>query len=135
MTGRRDGIITVRDEVNLPGVTFSASQAQEAFAAKGFNLTEMVTLLGGHIVGVAHCGIFLDCISDFRGTRAPDSSMDPSLVAKLNVTCGASLRGKIQKKSPMHLYQFSFKTFNWINLNLVAKLKVTIDLTGDGNLH
>ncbi|KAI6697000.1 hypothetical protein NL676_017119 [Syzygium grande] len=42
------------------------STAQEAFAAKGFNLTEMVTLLGGHIIGVAHCGIFLDYISDFR---------------------------------------------------------------------
>ncbi|KAL3755029.1 hypothetical protein ACJRO7_002153 [Eucalyptus globulus] len=68
-TGRRDGIISARDEVNLPGPTFSVSQAQRAFAAKGFTLTEMVTLLG---------------------TGAPDRSMDPSLIMKLKVTCGAS---------------------------------------------
>ncbi|KAF7852242.1 hypothetical protein BT93_L5383 [Corymbia citriodora subsp. variegata] len=92
-TGRRDGIVSARDEVNLPGPTFSVSQAQQAFAAKGFTLTEMVTLLGGHTVGIAHCGFFQDRISNFRDSGAPDPSMDPSLVAKLKVTCGASSSG------------------------------------------
>ncbi|KAI3437042.1 Homeobox domain-containing protein [Psidium guajava] len=92
-TGRRDSIVSARDEVNLPGPTFSVPQAQQAFAAKGFTLIEMVTLLGGHTVGVAHCSFFRDRLSDFRGTGAPDPSMDPSLVAKLNVTCGASSSG------------------------------------------
>ncbi|XP_030519888.1 peroxidase 44-like [Rhodamnia argentea] len=92
-TGRRDGITSAHDEVSLPGPTFSVPQAQQAFAAKGFTLTEMVTLLGGHTVGVAHCSFFKDRLSDFRGTGAPDPSMDPSLAVKLNVTCGASSSG------------------------------------------
>ncbi|KAK3446457.1 hypothetical protein EUGRSUZ_A02146 [Eucalyptus grandis] len=46
-TGRRDGIISARDEVNLPGPTFSVSQAQRAFAAKGFTLAEMLKVTCG----------------------------------------------------------------------------------------
>ncbi|PKI30906.1 hypothetical protein CRG98_048703, partial [Punica granatum] len=53
----------------------------------------MVVLLGGHTVGVAHCGFFQDRLSNFQGTRLPDPSMDPALVSQLNKTCGSGTGG------------------------------------------
>ena len=46
--GRRDGRISRASEVNLPGPTISVAAARSAFAAKGLNEKDMVTLLGGH---------------------------------------------------------------------------------------
>lgn len=89
-TGRRDGLVSNPDEVDLPAPSLSVSEALQAFTAKGFTLTEMVTLLGGHSVGVAHCGLFEDRLSNFQGTGAPDPTMDSSLVAKLKGICGNS---------------------------------------------
>ncbi|XP_030519879.1 peroxidase 57-like [Rhodamnia argentea] len=89
-TGRRDGLVSNPNEVNLPGPTLSVSEAEQVFAPKGFTLTEMVTLLGAHSVGVAHCSLFQDRLSDFQGTGAPDPTMDSSLVAKLKGICGNS---------------------------------------------
>ncbi|KAA8518345.1 hypothetical protein F0562_015772 [Nyssa sinensis] len=91
-TGRRDGLVSDPSEVNLPGPTFSVSQALQAFTAKGLTLTEMVTLLGAHTVGVAHCVFFRDRLSNFQGTQKPDPSMDPTLAAKLLKTCGTKSR-------------------------------------------
>lgn len=81
--GRRDGLVSNPSLVNLPSPAFTVSQALHAFAAKGFNLSEMVTLLGGHTVGVAHCAFFSDRISS-----PPDPTMDPTLASKLRSVCG-----------------------------------------------
>lgn len=89
-TGRRDGLVSNPNEVNLPGPSFTVSEALQAFTATGFTLTEMVTLLGAHSVGVAHCSLFQDRLSNFKGTGAPDPTMDSSLVAKLKEICGDS---------------------------------------------
>ncbi|KAL5547044.1 hypothetical protein UlMin_006731 [Ulmus minor] len=75
-TGRRDGRVSNPNDVNLP-----------AFKAKGLTLNEMVTLLGGHTVGIAHCSFFSDRLSNFRGTGAADPSMDSSLVMKVRKIC------------------------------------------------
>ncbi|ERN08178.1 peroxidase 44 [Amborella trichopoda] len=87
-TGRRDGRTSNPNEVNLPGPTLSVLQAFSFFQAKGFTLKEMVTLLGAHTVGVAHCLFFRDRLFNFRGTQKPDPSMDPDLVSKLQRQCG-----------------------------------------------
>ncbi|XP_031395164.1 peroxidase 44-like [Punica granatum] len=92
-TGRRDGMVSTPSDVNLPGPSFTVPQALQAFKSKGFTLTEMVVLLGGHTVGVAHCGFFQDRLSNFQGTRLPDPSMDPALVSQLNKTCGSGTGG------------------------------------------
>ncbi|XVF30701.1 hypothetical protein REPUB_Repub16aG0080800 [Reevesia pubescens] len=89
-TGRQDGRASNPDEVNLPGPTLSVSQALQAFRAKNMTLDDMVTLLGAHTVGVAHCSFFLDRISNFRGTGRPDPTMDPALVRKLDRICSAA---------------------------------------------
>ncbi|KAA3473190.1 peroxidase 44-like [Gossypium australe] len=81
-TGRRDGLVSDPDEVNLPGPTLTVSEAFQAFRAKNMSMDDMVTLLGAHTVGVAHCSFFLD-----RITR-PDPTMDRGLAAKLRSICG-----------------------------------------------
>ncbi|XAR69550.1 Peroxidase [Bertholletia excelsa] len=87
-TGRRDGMVSDVSLVNLPGPTVTVSQAFRFFKAKRLNLNDMVTLLGAHTVGVAHCSFFQDRLSDFQGTGKPDSTMDPALVSKLLGICG-----------------------------------------------
>ncbi|THG04987.1 hypothetical protein TEA_018988 [Camellia sinensis var. sinensis] len=52
----------------------------------------MVTLLGAHTVGVAHCDFFQDRLSNFQGSGKPDPTMDPTLVSKLFQLCGTQSR-------------------------------------------
>ena len=86
-TGRRDGLVSNPGDVSLPGPGLSVSDALTFFTAKRMTLNEMVTLLGAHTVGVSHCFFFDNRLSNFKGSGAPDPSMDRTLVAKLNTTC------------------------------------------------
>jgi peroxidase len=88
-TGRRDGLVSNPNDVNLPGPTLSVSQAFESFRPKGFTLTEMVVLLGGHTVGISHCSFFRDRLTNFQGTGKSDPSMDSALANQLAQTCSA----------------------------------------------
>ncbi|KAL1813404.1 hypothetical protein ACET3Z_023469 [Daucus carota] len=80
-TGRRDGLVSNKADVNLPGPDFSVSQALQSFSAKGLTLNDMVTLLGAHTVGVAHCSFFR--------SRLSSPTMDPALAATLSKVCGS----------------------------------------------
>ncbi|KAF5937997.1 hypothetical protein HYC85_025503 [Camellia sinensis] len=91
-TGRRDGLVSNPNLVNLPGPSLSVSQALKFFTAKKLTLNDMVTLLGAHTVGVAHCGFFQDRLSNFQGSGKPDPTMDPTLVSKLFQLCGTQSR-------------------------------------------
>ncbi|KAL7197885.1 hypothetical protein ACSBR2_020414 [Camellia fascicularis] len=91
-TGRRDGLVSNPNLVNLPGPSLSVSQALKFFTAKKLTLNDMVTLLGAHTVGVAHCGFFQNRLSNFQGSRKPDPTMDPTLVSKLFQLCGTQSR-------------------------------------------
>lgn len=86
-TGRRDGTISRSSEVNLPGPSFTVSQAFSSFRAKNLTLEEMVILLGAHTVGVAHCSFFSDRLSNFQGTGRPDPTMSATLRASLTRIC------------------------------------------------
>ncbi|KAL9247465.1 hypothetical protein vseg_020895 [Gypsophila vaccaria] len=86
-TGRRDGNISKASDVNLPGPSSTVAQAQEAFIAHGLTLKDMVALLGGHTLGVTHCGFFSDRLFNFQGTGAPDSTMDTGMVQRLGGVC------------------------------------------------
>ncbi|KAK6944537.1 hem peroxidase, partial [Dillenia turbinata] len=91
-TGRRDGLVSDSNLVNLPGPSTPVKRAIRIFKDKGLNANEMVTLLGAHTVGVAHCGFFQDRLSNFQGSGAPDSTMDPTLAAQLLKTCGTTIK-------------------------------------------
>lgn len=87
-TGRLDGLISDPNLVDVPGPTFSVSEALQSFTAKGLTLMDMVILLGAHTVGHAHCDFFRDRLSNFQGTGQPDPTMDPALVKTLFNVCG-----------------------------------------------
>ncbi|CAA7060325.1 unnamed protein product [Microthlaspi erraticum] len=81
-TGRRDGLRSNRDDVNLPGPTISAEASLGLFQAQGMDVNDMVALIGGgHSVGVAHCSLFQD--------RINDPAMDRTLNSQLRNTCRA----------------------------------------------
>ncbi|KAF4397058.1 hypothetical protein G4B88_008904, partial [Cannabis sativa] len=94
-TGRRDGLISNPDEVNLPGPDQSITSAFAAFKDNGMTLNEMVALLGAHTVGFAHCNFFSDRLSNFQGTGKPDPAMDPNLVTKLKALCAVGSDPKV----------------------------------------
>ncbi|KAJ0014657.1 hypothetical protein Pint_20743 [Pistacia integerrima] len=76
-TGRRDGLESKASQVNLPSPTLPIPQAVELFKDKGFSAREMVTLLGGHTVGIAHC------------SNVNTDRMHPGLSFWLTTTCAS----------------------------------------------
>ncbi|XP_051138655.1 peroxidase 57-like [Andrographis paniculata] len=91
-TGRRDGLVSNVEDVNLPSPALTVPEAFAFFGPKGFTLVDMVALFGGHSVGVSHCAFFQDRISDFQGTGRPDPTMDPRLAETLLKRCGTQSR-------------------------------------------
>ncbi|CAN1132018.1 Peroxidase 57, partial [Linum perenne] len=82
-TGRLDGISSSAADVKLPPPSLSVNLAYtQFFQPLGFTLPEIIVLLGSHTVGSAHCSTFQDRVV------ATPTSMDPTLVRQLMVTCG-----------------------------------------------
>ncbi|KAK9907829.1 hypothetical protein M0R45_015687 [Rubus argutus] len=92
-TGRRDGLVSLASNVDLPAPSISVTQSVAAFARKGLDATDMVYLLGGHTIGVAHCSLFQDRLYNFQNTGKPDPSMDSSLLIKLRGICPQNSTG------------------------------------------
>lgn len=84
-TGRRDGLTSSMDDVNLPSPFIPVSQSISAFSAKNFNAEEMVVLLGCHTIGVAHCEFFQDRL--YNDNDRFDPNMDPNLRKQLMLAC------------------------------------------------
>ncbi|CAI0469775.1 unnamed protein product [Linum tenue] len=85
LAGRRDGRVTVFDEVteNLPPPTSTADQLVANFARKGLSADEMVTLSGAHSIGASHCSSFSARLYSFNGTHDQDPSLDRKFAAAL----------------------------------------------------
>ncbi|KAL8153870.1 hypothetical protein V2J09_011630 [Rumex salicifolius] len=95
-TGRRDGRVSLASDANanLPGPTIPVRSAIQAFAAKGIGKEDLVLLLGGHTVGIAHCSLFQSRLYSFNGVSGrTDPSMSPSLVPFLKRVCPRSGSG------------------------------------------
>ncbi|CAK9197352.1 unnamed protein product [Sphagnum jensenii] len=91
-TGRRDGRVSrILDVNNLPGPQDTVSDALAAFSSIGLNINDLVSLLGAHTVGVAHCVFFNDRLYDFQATGLPDPTMDVALLASLRKVCPPNL--------------------------------------------
>ncbi|XP_010032731.3 peroxidase 5 [Eucalyptus grandis] len=87
--GRRDGLVSLRDEPsqNLPPPSLDAQQLEANFARKGLSREEMVTLSGAHSVGVLHCSSFSTRLSSFNATHKQDPSMEPRMASELKAKC------------------------------------------------
>ncbi|XP_076953771.1 peroxidase 60-like [Bidens hawaiensis] len=76
-TGRRDGLVSLAQNTRtLPPPTASVSSVIKTFAQKGLSATDMVYLLGGHTIGVAHCSLIKDRLYNFKNTGKPDPARD-----------------------------------------------------------
>ncbi|KMT08450.1 hypothetical protein BVRB_6g141270 [Beta vulgaris subsp. vulgaris] len=84
-TGRRDGLISNAQDVNLPNPFGSVSQSISAFRSKNFTTEEMVILLGCHTVGISHCVFFEDRL--YQGTSQFDANMNSTLREQLIPVC------------------------------------------------
>lgn len=88
-TGRRDGLRSKVEDVDLPSTHTPLSESLASFTSKGFTVEDMVVLLGAHSVGVAHCNFFRIRLVNLRRTGKPiGPAMDPSLKDKLVQLCG-----------------------------------------------
>ncbi|KAG0570919.1 hypothetical protein KC19_6G197200 [Ceratodon purpureus] len=86
-TGRKDGLVSTAASTNgkLPPPTASVALLKSIFAGVGLSTEQMVTLSGGHSVGVAHCGAFQN-----RLTPTVDPTLDPAYAASLKQSCPTS---------------------------------------------
>ncbi|CAA2960821.1 peroxidase 60-like [Olea europaea subsp. europaea] len=80
-SGRRDGTVSLAENVNLPAPSISVSDSIKAFSKKGLDSTDMVYLL------VAHCSLFQDRLYNFQNTGKPDPTMDSTLLNTLKTRC------------------------------------------------
>ncbi|XP_068634740.1 peroxidase 60 [Aristolochia californica] len=85
--GRLDGLVSSASNVDLPSPSISVTDSIQAFSRKRLSVVDMVLLLGGHTVGIAHCSLFQNRLYNFQNTRKPDPTMDPKLVMDLMKSC------------------------------------------------
>ncbi|XP_052208662.1 peroxidase 57-like [Diospyros lotus] len=86
-TGRRDVLVSLASNVDIPSPSVSVRDSIQAFARKGLGVANMVYLLGGHTVGVAHYRSFKDRLYNFHNTGLPDPRMSPLLLSSLRSRC------------------------------------------------
>ncbi|KAG0588913.1 hypothetical protein M758_2G231800 [Ceratodon purpureus] len=127
-TGRRDGLsstsASVSGKLNTPND--SVAQLKSVFAGVGLSTDQMVTLSGGHSIGVAHCSAFQS-----RLGTPPDPTLDPTYAAALQATCPGGTTGtstntvNLDLTTPTNLDEVYYK-------NLQVKKGL---LTSDQNLQ
>lgn len=81
-TGRKDGLVSKKSEVNLPSPFKTVQESVDAFRLKNLNPDEMVYLLGAHTVGKTRCA--------FTKNRLKDPKTNTTLVGELNEKCSAT---------------------------------------------
>ncbi|XP_057858387.2 peroxidase 57 [Cryptomeria japonica] len=88
-TGRRDSTTSFADlaESNLPSPNDEIRTMIQTFREKGFTAKEMVSLLGAHTVGTAHCRFFQERLTNFNGTGRADPTIDEHFRSHLSSLC------------------------------------------------
>ncbi|KAL8494241.1 hypothetical protein ACS0TY_025147 [Phlomoides rotata] len=91
LLGRRDGLVANQTAANqLPSPFESLDSIISKFDAVGLNVTDVVSLSGGHTIGLSKCALFSNRLSNFSGTGAPDTTLNSSLVSELQSACPAN---------------------------------------------
>ncbi|GAB4851592.1 hypothetical protein Ancab_030993 [Ancistrocladus abbreviatus] len=89
LTGRKDGRISRAQEAleNLPSPFSNFDTLKQNFANQGLNVVDLVTLSGGHTIGVSHCAPVVPRLYNFTGNGGTDPSLDPAYAAFLKKIC------------------------------------------------
>lgn len=87
--GRRDSRTSRASDVtgNLPGSSTPIEDIIEIFKKKGFNVEDMVVLLGAHSFGSARCKWFDYRLNNFSSIETLDPSFNPLYAAYLSAMC------------------------------------------------
>eukprot|EP01018_Ginkgo_biloba_P009027 Gb_37316 [translate_table: standard] len=91
--GRRDSLTFANQSVtnsNLPPPTANISALVSIFGPKGFTLTDLVALSGGHTIGLGHCSSFGNRLYNIStGAQQQDSTLSQSFANNLYSICPA----------------------------------------------
>ncbi|KAH9297807.1 hypothetical protein KI387_029489 [Taxus chinensis] len=91
--GRRDTTSAANETTalaNLPSPSSNVEEVMNIFESKGFNLTDLVALSGGHTIGLGHCSSFDDRLyNTSTGEREQDPSLEQSYAENLYAVCPA----------------------------------------------
>ncbi|XP_027333110.1 peroxidase N-like [Abrus precatorius] len=95
--GRRDGTVSNGTLANavLPSPFDTMDTIVSKFTNAGLNLTDVVSLSGAHTIGRARCVLFSNRLFNFSGTGAPDSTLDISMLADLQILCPQNGDGNV----------------------------------------
>ncbi|EEF52057.1 peroxidase 65 [Ricinus communis] len=87
--GRKDGLISKASHVagNLPTTNMTMDQMITYFRAKGFDVKEMVALMGAHTIGFSHCKEFADRLYHYNKKTPTDPGLNPKYAAALKTFC------------------------------------------------
>ncbi|KAF6157446.1 hypothetical protein GIB67_004384 [Kingdonia uniflora] len=98
LLGRRDGNVSLLADtfVQLPAPFSNFTSLKTLFASKKLNLNDLVTLSGGHTIGVSHCGSFSNRLANFSSTSNTDPSLDPAYAKFLRKKCPANTNPEVE---------------------------------------
>eukprot|EP01018_Ginkgo_biloba_P009028 Gb_37315 [translate_table: standard] len=88
--GRRDSLHFANLSTtlaNLPPPTSDVTRLMSVLGPKGFSLTDLVALSGGHTIGIGHCSSFSNRLYDSDGNTVTDSTLEQSYANNLYATC------------------------------------------------
>ncbi|XP_021278488.1 peroxidase N [Herrania umbratica] len=89
LLGRRDGLISNATLANdaLPSPFEALDAIIQKYVNVGLNITDVVSLSGGHTIGLAKCATFSNRLFNFSGTGAPDTTLEASMLSDLQSFC------------------------------------------------
>ncbi|KAL6970720.1 putative peroxidase 26 [Sarracenia purpurea var. burkii] len=90
--GRRDGLESKAEWVDLPSPSISWESALNFFESKGLDVLDMTTLLGAHSIGKTHCRYTRDRLYNFNGTGNPDPTIKKSFLDTMREKCPPQLK-------------------------------------------
>ncbi|KAI5679147.1 hypothetical protein M9H77_10097 [Catharanthus roseus] len=87
--GRKDSLVSnsIDVEGHIARPNMSMSQIIDMFTAKGFDVKEMVALMGAHTIGFSHCTEFSNRIFNFDNKSEIDPSLNPEYAQGLRKLC------------------------------------------------
>ncbi|KAF4375875.1 cationic peroxidase 2 [Cannabis sativa] len=87
-TGRRDGRVSIASEAgDLPGPNESVFNQTRKFKNINLSVQDLVTLVGGHTIGTAACGLVTGRLYNVNSSNGADPSIDPTFVPTLRALC------------------------------------------------
>ncbi|KAK9688946.1 hypothetical protein RND81_09G023900 [Saponaria officinalis] len=126
--GRRDGLESLESNVfgNLPLPSSNVGQMNDIFTKKRMDKSDIVTLLGAHSIGVAHCFLFDNEIHNFNATHQSNPKLNKLYAMVLRSICPAPSSPKSNTDNVLPLNMFMGNKLSTLFYNNVVGGRVVI---------